>query len=247
MNIASVVKNNTKGALSMKKLILSLCVVLVSALFVSAGTALAVDDVISTKHNLLDATTIDATYYADVVSYGAVCVYCHTPHNKNATVDAPLWNRNANTSGYTPYTSPTLDSTVGQPTGVSLACLSCHDGTIGIDVIVNQPGATGDTGGFTPGAVMMRDTGDPNYNPRLTQDLSDDHPISMQYAGPGGSNVDTAFNDLTSAKSGGLRFFGSAKDEVQCASCHNPHDKTNGKFLRISNTSSALCLTCHIK
>lgn len=33
---------------------------------------------------------------------------------------------------------------------------------------------------------------------------------------------------------------------VECASCHDPHS-TNTTFLRIENTTSAVCLACHIK
>jgi predicted CXXCH cytochrome family protein len=235
-----------------KKSILTVGTVLIAATLVNFHVAMAVDDVAVTKHNLRNVQQLDGIY-SSVVDYGEICVYCHTPHNKNTeAVDAPLWNRSVSAEGsYTLYSSPTLDSTIGQPTGVSLACLSCHDGTIGIDVIVNQPATQGDTGGFNPSATMIRDTGDANYNPRIGQDLSDDHPISMQYAGPGGSNVDTQFRDLGAVKADGLRFFGGANqadsDVVQCATCHNPHEATNGKFLRIANDSSNLCMTCHIK
>ncbi len=39
---------------------------------------------------------------------------------------------------------------------------------------------------------------------------------------------------------------------VECGSCHNVHDpglgmSPSGKFLRVSNAASALCLTCHKK
>jgi predicted CXXCH cytochrome family protein len=34
---------------------------------------------------------------------------------------------------------------------------------------------------------------------------------------------------------------------VECASCHDPHNVTNGTFLRVSNAASAVCLACHVK
>lgn len=34
---------------------------------------------------------------------------------------------------------------------------------------------------------------------------------------------------------------------VECASCHDAHNPTNGTFLRSTNTGSALCLACHVK
>ena len=38
-------------------------------------------------------------------------------------------------------------------------------------------------------------------------------------------------------------------DKVECASCHDPHDQVvdgTGKFLRLDNAGSALCLDCHV-
>lgn len=34
---------------------------------------------------------------------------------------------------------------------------------------------------------------------------------------------------------------------VECQTCHDPHSATNATFLRIPNTGSQLCLTCHVK
>ena len=80
-----------------------------------------------------------------------------------------------------------LSFDVGEaPVGsVSLACLSCHDGTQAMDVVINLPGA----GGHNPagqeidtlGIGVM--TGTPV--PMLGTDLTDDHPISMTYGGGG--------------------------------------------------------------
>ena len=46
-----------------------------------------------------------------------------------------------------------------------------------------------------------------------------------------------------------LPLYGTAQATatVECGSCHNPHKNTNGNFLRIANTNSAICYTCHIK
>jgi predicted CXXCH cytochrome family protein len=42
--------------------------------------------------------------------------------------------------------------------------------------------------------------------------------------------------------------YGATNDQVECATCHNPHDQTTfGKFLRFDNAASALCTTCHNK
>lgn len=76
--------------------------------------------------------------------YGEVCVYCHTPHVANTTVNLPLWNRTMKATTYTTYDqlgTSSLTQTVSQPGAASLGCLSCHDGTTAVDSIVNMPGS----------------------------------------------------------------------------------------------------------
>lgn len=34
-------------------------------------------------------------------------------------------------------------------------------------------------------------------------------------------------------------------DSVMCSTCHNQHDQTYGKFLRVDNTGNAMCKDCH--
>ena len=238
----------------MKRLTLTLfsSAVLIALIFGNFQMAWAADDVENTKHNINDL--LDPV----IPQYGSaqICVFCHTPHSANDGVKAPLWNRNVTTSGYTAYDSPTIDMDVkGTPTGVSLACLSCHDGQIGLDVILNMPGTTGDTvtsRTTTIGTNTMVAGADADYDPLLTQDLSDDHPVSVTYDNT--SSGDLAFNSIASAELLGLRFFDDVSvgvnNVVQCATCHNPHmspTSGNEKFLRIANAGSALCKTCHIK
>ncbi len=144
------------------------------------------------------------------------CVFCHTPHGSQSrdTVDAPLWNRGITTASYQPYQSPTLDSGTGgiapAPDGVSLACLSCHDGTVALDLLVNKPGAGGwiDPTDPTLGGnanrigFLFNRTNTNNTFPTLDEggnanvrllgtDLRDDHPVSMVY--PTIAGTDPAF------------------------------------------------------
>ena len=86
----------------------------------------------------------------------------------------------------------------------------------------------------------------------LGTDLSDDHPISFTY----GTTLATADGELfdptiTASGLGGNidadMLFGATNDQLECASCHDVHDDTHGNFLIMSNTASALCLTCHNK
>src|SRR5512139_3263798 len=71
-----------------------------------------------------------------------ICQPCHTPHNADSTAQgAPLWNHEVTTASFQPYASPTLDASVGQPSGVTKLCLSCHDGTVAIDSFAGQTGS----------------------------------------------------------------------------------------------------------
>jgi predicted CXXCH cytochrome family protein len=165
---------------------------------------------------------------------GEICIVCHTPHGGSITVNAPLWNHTTTTATFTTYDSPTMDATTGAPTGVSLMCLSCHDGTVAIDSFGVSPTTTVSvTGIFLVGT-----------------DLSNDHPISMLYD----DTNDLGLNDPDVAGSSGLPGGGSITDdmlfagEMQCASCHDPHDDAGlSNFLVKSNAGSLLCLTCHDK
>ena len=167
------------------------------------------------------------------------CVACHTPHNADITVaEAPLWNHEMTASAHTPYSGGgTLNATVPAPGGISLLCLSCHDGTVAVD---SFGGSTGTN--FLAG------------NENLGTDLSDDHPISFVYD-LALSGLDGALEDPATALStlGGTiaqdMLFGVGNTNLECASCHDVHNGpgTTGALLRISNVGSALCTTCHVK
>ena len=118
-----------------------------------------------------------------------VCVFCHTPHASNVNAPVPLWNKVLGNSGqYTQYSTlatPSFDAAEAPVGSVSLACLSCHDGTQAMDVVINGPGSGNfNPGGseIDPGAVGVM-VGSPI--PMLGTDLTDDHPISIQYGGGG--------------------------------------------------------------
>ena len=45
----------------------------------------------------------------------------------------------------------------------------------------------------------------------------------------------------------GVKLFGASNDQVECASCHDPHG-SGTNFLRVAqDANSALCVTCHVK
>jgi predicted CXXCH cytochrome family protein len=199
----------------------------------------AQDNIRLTKHNL-SAGSRDPTFNnLGLADYGEVCSYCHTPHG--GQTQAPLWNRAFGTGPYQMYASPTINMTIDPAPGqVSLACLSCHDGTIGLDVIINRPNSSSATATGRTLVNVYGASGTADTIKILGVDLRNDHPVGVNYD----ETRDVMFNSAAAITSGGLRLYNG---KVECASCHNPHDRTNLPFLRKSNAGSAVCLTCHIK
>ena len=102
--------------------------------------------IINTRHNLtMSYLPPDSILTMDTYrnNYGEICVYCHTPHGANTQIALPLWNRSIPATTYNTYNSSTITQPVSQPGPNSLSCLSCHDGTVSIDSIINMPGGGG--------------------------------------------------------------------------------------------------------
>lgn len=152
------------------------------------------------------------------------CQFCHTPHI--AMVNTPLWNHTLSDAVYTIYQSSSLDAEVGQPTGSSKLCLSCHDGTIALESSVRGGG----------GKTYM-----PPGKTRLGTDLSDDHPISFVYSSELAAKDLQLRDPMMLPEEIQLDQF----HEMQCVTCHDPHDDTFGKYLVTTNIKSNLCLQCH--
>jgi len=165
---------------------------------------------------------------------GEICIVCHTPHNADVTeANQPLWNHESTVATFTVYNNDaSMNATVGQPSGSSKLCLSCHDGTVAVD---NFGGATGD--------LSFVGDGD------LGTSIGDDHPVSFTYDATL-ATADGGLYDPTSQTSGlggTITVDMLADGKVECSSCHDVHDDTHGNFLLMSNDASALCLTCHNK
>ncbi|MHC4720058.1 MAG: cytochrome c3 family protein, partial [Planctomycetota bacterium] len=121
---------------------------------------------------------------------------------------------------FTVYTSDTLNASVGQPTGNSLLCLSCHDGATLSDPNL-QP--------------------DPNSAGNLTRDISDSHPVSFTYD----DSDSTQFNTLAFVRTAGL--IGVNDNQVQCASCHDIHRTAEASTKALRDVTPDLCIVCHMK
>lgn len=206
------------------------------AIFTLVALSASAASVVGSKHDLGSTTTAGAGFFATNTTQ--VCGFCHVPHNAytgNATSGTvarlvPLWSHTSGTTaGYTMYSSPTgtLNGTVdANPTGVSLACMSCHDGTVGLGSLV-----VGDLAGVTPTNSASLLTG----AALIGKDLSNDHPVSITY--------NTADTGLVAPAPAAYVYL----NKVECASCHDVHDPAIPPFLRLTMAESALCTTCHIK
>lgn len=255
----------------------------------TAGAPVSVPAITAATDAALAAATGNATGAADIsrdeaaaglfgkhnftasgIATGEICAFCHAPQGMETSVTAPLWNRSRSPlSDYQAYS--TLGSATAAASGsVSMACLSCHDGTQAPNVIINTPGNDGTdvdsaNGVRTDSSIFLK-----NH-----------HPVGMQYAG-GGPNqampgapfkqenfrstsytgtgtgtvwwVDAGGNGRQ--KSDLLLFTRTdtpnsesvGRPYVECASCHDPHNISNPTFLRSAGMGSGgLCMVCHAK
>lgn len=160
--------------------------------------AILVSASMSLKALPAQAQGIEATKH-DLTGGGIndICVFCHTPHAARAAgdIEAPLWNKPEGpaTPPFQSYDSTTIDGDILAVGSVSAACLTCHDGTQSTDVVINAPG----TGGFNAAGTAIRGGGDflddPSKAFALSRDLTNDHPIGVQYGGFGTPPIDPDF------------------------------------------------------
>lgn len=185
------------------------------AALVVAGTASA--GITNTKH-FLGAGGIGPNNAA-AGDQAEICIFCHTPHGGDTGAAVPLWNKQLSSATYQTYDqlgTSTLDAGVLNVGSISIACLTCHDGTQAIDNILNDsgPGAYDPTGGGVNGRAYTWTTdGSLDANGRFQNsvdtggtniweigtDLRNDHPVGIQYGGggitpAGGTTNDTDFN-----------------------------------------------------
>lgn len=200
----------------------------ITLLLLALHSPVLYSDITNTKHNL----SVTGTGTIKASGEQEICIFCHTPHQ--ASPVAPLWNRASSGSIYTPYNSSSIFSSPGQPTGASMLCLSCHDGTIALGSVLSRSTDIVMDGGVT---TMPLGTS------HIGTDLSDDHPISFDYT----AGLATQRGELVDpgTLTGPVKV--DKNSQMQCTSCHDPHNNANGKFLVMPNTASALCQTCHVK
>jgi predicted CXXCH cytochrome family protein len=221
------------------------------------------------------ATYGDATEQANAVYGNRICIYCHAPHNtiklgSPEAVDGmgvaveylPLWNHTITTMpGYMMYDNGPAEPASGDansyakanatsPTGVSILCLSCHDGSVATNAYGTGTGAVGAADKFflagTRGLI-----GGLNATTGLG-DLSNHHPISFDYAAAAAADAEilpatSPFVTATGTETIADHLFGG---QLECASCHDVHNGPSVAGVRltyVNDARSAFCLTCHDK
>lgn len=205
-----------------------------------------------------------------VTNYTQICKFCHSPHGAApaALQVIPLWGHMTTAATYTMYNTTNNPNSMmnpltivdAAPSGPSMACLSCHDGTVAVNARMAggysvsygsmnasatsagdfsiTSGGTG-AGAYTLGTLTKHIVGTLSGT---NVDLTTVHPIAVTY-----DNVKQPA--LWAAPKAPAEIF---QGKVQCASCHDVHNwspdgGTTGLFLRDTTVGSKLCLDCHNK
>ena len=168
-------------------------------------------DIANTQHNLASNGPGPNTFSGTA----EICVFCHTPHGGDNSASVPLWNKNLKAATYTTYDSlgtSSLDGAIAPVGSVSIACLSCHDGTQAMDIVLNDPGSGAVVASYQAGVWTGSST--PTGIGLIGTDLSNDHPIGIQYGGggitdasPAAQTVDIDFVAPNNADINGIRIW----------------------------------------
>lgn len=214
----------------------------------------------SSKHNLgsLGNSVTNSTFSGTA----EICVFCHTPHGANTGVAAPLWNKTVPSGPYTTYStgnSSSIDGDVAPVGSVSLACLSCHDGSLAIATMINKPGS----GGYDPAGSVLTGTwtsGSGNVDTgsgmmaagaitNLGTNLVNDHPIGIGYCGastaPSGATLtcgDADFNAPSTAVVNSTRIWfveGTGGDSIRQKTDLSLYTRSADPIPRVE------CASCH--
>jgi predicted CXXCH cytochrome family protein len=148
-----------------------------------------------------------------------------------SVANVPLWGHALTTATFDLYVGTTaMQGTVNPPSGATQLCLSCHDGTLGMDSF----------GGTVNTLTNQMQASNPAY---VGTDLQDDHPVSVTYEGVSAG----LFASPTDART---QIFdnGAGANQVECASCHEPHNSAGvANMLVMDPANSLLCTSCHNK
>jgi predicted CXXCH cytochrome family protein len=222
------------------------------------------DPILGSKHDftgLNDRAGVAAMSGVAFSDYGYSCVYCHIPPEETGANPADFggidgWNRYVPAlSNYQLFDSRDMDNKTGAPNPISMLCLSCHDGTMAVDMVVFKP-ATFDSDRDYALHMRLNPSDDIESCGKchdgvvahdidikmLGTDLRNDHPISMRYSGFDFTDNDFRTPDTIDGFNNGVKLYNG---NVECMTCHNVHDPSRELLLRAN--AEVLCFTCHTK
>jgi len=215
-------------------------------------------DIRASRHNLACAVTASS-------NASEICIFCHTPEGVSPAQAArpPGWVRTPLLLGaFTVYADAdaSADAVGTGPASHSLVCLSCHDGSHAPNTNLVERGKDHPWGVPYSGAIEawvpaagptgggLATTPDRTHNDSRREEFR--QAISSVI---GGRRVwwvpRNAAATLRTRLDIPLYSRGAPGAEipfVECASCHDPHSD-QALFLRVANSGSALCYTCHAK
>jgi predicted CXXCH cytochrome family protein len=214
-------------------------ILLCALLLITALPSARALSVVNSKHDL---SAHSATSGPKAVNELQTCMFCHAMH-KPVQLTA-LWNRTGAAGDFSFYSSNYLNNYLGMkaPTMAELntsktkLCLSCHDGVTALGAVFSvAPNTIEMTGGLTASKV-------------IGTNLANDHPVLYDVKPGAGPPSELGTNPEIQLPPAGdaVKVYG-ATNRVECTSCHDPHDNSNGNFLVKSNANAALCTSCHIK
>ena len=245
----------------MKKLMMLLALGATVALMPSVSKA----TIVGSAHDFYTGSTTNLLWANGVTGLigktANVCGECHDIHKAPNPANGPLWvHAPSATLSYLTYdqagseTFNALGLTVSLGTS-SKACLSCHDGTVGINQQLKlgmddtTTATTSFLGSTNSTAVIMPAGFYPVVN---HNDLTHTHPIGISYvAARTALNTENPsfaeLNDPTATyfKDGGpliqSQLKGLGKTQMECSTCHDIHNT------RTMPRGQDLCTSCHNK
>lgn len=220
-----------------------------------------------------------------------ICVYCHHPHNADAATGntggvsgtkeaigsySPLWNRDMSAKTFVAYSNGAMmsDSSVSGSDkrhvlnagsnvmgGVSLLCMSCHDGVVAMNAYSQTTGSSLNKGANGANRNITSTAG-------FKGNMNNHHPMGFVYSAvqakdkeiasantiivPSDADIASHATVLTGTVTiGDLLYGGAGGATFECVTCHDVHNTANAtgaeRFLWRSNNKSNFCLTCHLK
>jgi predicted CXXCH cytochrome family protein len=246
----------------------SVLLTLVAGLFMTANANAQYSHIIKIKGSLHDLSS-NSSSSVHSTTFTEICYFCHTPHisaSASSGYPPPLWNHTLSTvTTYGTYSSPSFTALTGlanlpdlgatnnpSTAVISNLCLSCHDGTVGVNQFntgsyqpslhssVSEPAMScGQAGAVAAGSACTMQMA-ASYavvagNPGAGMGLTSVHPINFTYNAALAAQTKDLVTPTTSALAiSGSTLGGSATGILPAG----------GGWLPLYN-GTMQCATCH--